>query len=72
MKGKKLEFISFIRRDGSGTVTVGSDWFLDESCPKLDDMSYLDECKFTLNRLSLSHRTFIASGFNSWVVKLKK
>ena len=70
-KGKELEFISFIRRDGSGTVMVGSEWDKNKDYPKVDDMSHLDEELFELNCLSLSKKTFIASGFNSFVVRLK-
>lgn len=69
-KGKKLEFISLIKRDGSGTIMCGSNWNPDIS-PKVDDMSYLDEDKFKLTSLSLHEETWIAHGFNSWVVKIK-
>lgn len=70
-KGKELEFISWIKRDGSGTVPVGTEWDVDKDYPKLDDVSHLDDDEFTIVGLSLSKKTFIASGFNSWVVKLK-
>ena len=68
-KGKELIFISWIKRDGSGTVAIGTPW--NDSCdfPKTDDMSYQDEDDFDLNALSLTEKTFIASGFNSFVVK---
>jgi hypothetical protein len=69
--GKELEFISFIKRDGSGTIAVGTEWNEDKTYPKIDDVSYLDDDSFNLNTLSLSNRTFIASGFNTWVVKIK-
>ena len=69
-KGKELEFISLIKRDGSGTVMVGSEWDKNKDYP-IDDMSHLDEAVFELNYLSLSNKTFIASGFNSFVVRLK-
>ena len=42
-KGKQLEFISFIKRDGTGTVMVGSKWNKNKDYPKVDDMSYLDD-----------------------------
>ena len=58
-KGKKLNFISWIKRDGSGTEPIEK------------DMSYFDETKFKMSRLSLSNDTWVASGFNSYVVKLK-
>jgi len=61
LKGKKLQFISFIKRDGSGVVIVGD----------TDNMIYLDEDNFKIMRLSISEKTFIACGFNSFIVKLK-
>ena len=70
-KGKNLEFISWIKRDGSGTIPVGTEWTENMDFPKTDDMSYLDNDYFLLTCLSLTHKTFIASGFNSWIVKLK-
>lgn len=69
-KGKELEFISWIKRDGSGTVMIGGEWDK-ESTPKIDDMSYVDEENFNIACLSLTEKTFIASGFNSFVVRLK-
>lgn len=70
--GKQLKFISLILRDGSGTVTCGSLWNNNMSIPKVDDMSYLDDEIFELRCLSMTERTFIASGFNSFVVRLKR
>lgn len=70
-KGHELIFISFIKRDGSGTVKCGTEWNESMDYPKVDDMSYLDNETFTINCLSLSKQTFIASGFNSFVVRLK-
>jgi hypothetical protein len=69
LKGKKLQFISFIKRDGSGVVMVRD--LITLNCPKLDNMSYLDEDNFKIMRLSISEKTFIACGFNSFIVKLK-
>jgi len=60
--GSELEFISQIKRDGSGTVKVSNDYIND----------YLKKETFQINCLSLSEETFIASGFNSFIVKLKK
>lgn len=57
--GKELKFISQIKRDGSGIIDVSD-----------KDMSHLDKDKFELNSLSLSQKTYIASEFNSFVVKL--
>ena len=70
-KGKQLEFISFIKRDGTGTVMVGTEWDKNKEYPKVDDMSYLDDEIFEVTCLSLSNKTFIASGFNSFVVRIK-
>jgi len=69
--GKKLDFISLIKRDGSGVVMVGEEWNSDMDYPKIDDMSYVDDDVFNITCLSLTNKTFIASGFNSFVVKIK-
>lgn len=58
MKANQLEFISRINRDGSGVT-------------KVDEKEVLNE-KFKLNSLSISENTHIASGMNSYVVKIKK
>ena len=60
-KGSELIFISWIKRDGSGTDDVSK-----------VDMAHLNDSVFNLNSLSLTHETYIASEFNSYVVKLKK
>lgn len=60
-KGKDLIFISRIERDGSGVVMIKSQ----------DQTSFWAETEFELNRLSISENTWIASEFNSYVVKLK-
>lgn len=53
----ELEFISRIKRDGSGTEEPKERTFSDNT--------------YTLTPLSMSHGTFIASGFKSYVVKPK-
>ena len=58
--GKELEFISRIKRNGSGTKMVKK---------KLIELMQGDT--FKINCLSMTEKTFIASGFNSFVVKLK-
>ena len=58
--GKELDFISQIKRDGSGTCKVTK-----------AHVKVLENEKFVINRLSLTEDTFIASGFNSFVVRLK-
>lgn len=70
-KGKDLIFASLILRDGSGTIPVGTEWTTNSNHPRTDDISYMDDDLFTLNTLSISHKTYIASGFNSWVLMLK-
>jgi hypothetical protein len=69
--GKELEFISLVKRDGSGTIAVGTAWNTESDYPNTDDVSYLDGEKFEIRALSITYKTFIASGFNTWVVKLK-
>lgn len=61
LKGSRLEFISWIKRDGSGTEPITEDY-----------LKILQDEKFEVNCLSLSQNTHIASGFNSFVVKIKK
>ncbi len=58
--GKELIFISCISRDGSGTVKVS------EKLPAYENT------QFEMNCLSVSLGTWIASEFNSYVVKIKK
>lgn len=58
--GKELHFISQVCPDGNGTAPVGA-----------SRMAFLQVEKFTLKGLSLSEGTYIASGFNSYVVRLK-
>ncbi len=60
LKGNKLIFISRINRDGSGTEPL-----------KRGLKKWLNTEHFEVNGLSMSENTYIASGFNSYVVKLK-
>lgn len=60
-KGKELIFISRILRDGSGV----------EKIEHHDQVKHLDDEGFELHCLSISNETYIASGFNSYVVKIK-
>lgn len=58
MQGKDLVFISHIRRKGDGVNSVKtSEW--------------MNEEWFTVHCLSITEGTWIAHGFNSYVVKLK-
>jgi len=60
MKGNKLEFISQINRDGSGTSPVTEEY-----------LKFLQDAKFKLICLSITEKTFIASCFNCFVVRIK-
>lgn len=60
LRGSELEFISCIKSDGTGTEPVNS-----------AEIESVQDSVFELNGLSMSAKTFIASGFNSFVVKLK-
>lgn len=64
---KDLIFISQIKRDGSGTYPVPKDY----QDAMLKNKFMKDEL-FCVRRLSISENTYIAMGFNSFVVKLKK
>ena len=57
--GKELEFISWIKRDGSGTKRV-----------KKPLIELMQGDRFKINCLSMTEKTFIASGFNSFVVRI--
>ena len=65
-KAHELEFISQIKRDGSGTTKVKKSYLkamLDNSLMKNQD--------FDLHCLSISEKTFIAFNFNAFVVRVK-
>lgn len=70
--GKDLQFISWIKRDGSGTLPIGTEWDESKPYPKIDEVSHMNNDKFTLLPLSFSSGTYIAAGFNSFVVKIRK
>lgn len=61
-KASELIFISRILRDGSGVQQVLAD--------EQKEFENSNE-NYKINSLSLLHKTYIASGFNSYVVKLK-
>jgi hypothetical protein len=67
MKSTELIFISRIKRDGSGTKKV-----FKKDIKHLTENMFAKEEEYTLTTLSMSNETFIASGFNSYVVKIKK
>lgn len=60
-KGSDLIFISRILRDGSGVERIDDQ----------EVMAHVENAEFTLASLSITHGTFIASEFNSYVVKKK-
>lgn len=62
-KASELVFISRIKRDGSGVEVLSK-----KDSDKLSSAEFMDDV-FTLNSLSITHGTYIASGFNSYVVK---
>ena len=64
---KELIFISQINRDGSGTSPVSDDYLK----AMLENTLMKDE-PFYVRVLSLSEKTYIAMGFNSFVVRLKE
>jgi hypothetical protein len=65
-KAKDLIFISQIKRDGSGTMPVSEDYI-----KAMNENKFMKDEEFKVRRLSLTYDTFIAMGFNSFVVKLK-
>lgn len=60
-KGRELEFISRINRDGSGTTPV-DDSFIE----------FVQEDDFDIIRLSMTEDTWIATYVNAYVVRIKK
>jgi len=60
MKGSELDFIRRIKRDGSGTAMI-----------KKDYVKMMQNDTFDVRCLSMSQRTYIASAFNSFVVRIK-
>ncbi len=65
-KAHELIFISQIKRDGSGTSKVSKAYL-----KAMLENPLMKDDEFDLTSLSISEGTFIASGFNSFVVKLK-
>lgn len=63
---KELEFISWIKRDGSGTKKIPKTML-----KMMLENEFAKDDEFEINSLSMSNNTFIASGFNSFVVKIK-
>ena len=63
---KDLIFISRIKRDGSGVKKV-----FKKDIKHLTENIFASKEEYEINRLSIYEGTYIASGFNSYVVKLK-
>jgi hypothetical protein len=63
---RELEFISQINRDGSGVSKVPDDYLK----AMLENPLMKDDW-YELHCLSLTNGTYIAIGFNSFVVRLK-
>ena len=59
--GSELEFISEINRDGSGTEKIPESY-----------LAMMKKETFRVYCLSISRKTFLASNFNWFVVRLKK
>lgn len=60
LKGYQLEFICRIKSDGSGMQPL-----------EIKDLEWLQDKEYNVNCLSISNKTYIASGFSSFIVKLK-
>lgn len=58
--GHRLEFIAWIHRDGSGVTPMAG-----------KDTSVIERQVYALQCLSITQGTWIASAFNSYVVRLK-
>ncbi len=65
VKASELEFISRIKRDGSGVVILN-----DEQKRELSEREFIDDT-YWVRCLSITNGTYIASGFHSYVVKYK-
>lgn len=66
-KPSELIFISQINRDGSGTTSVKESYI-----KAMNENPLIKDEKLKLRCLSITNGTYIAIGFNSFVVKLKK
>ena len=63
---RELIFVSQIKRDGSGTFPVPESYL-----KEMLENTLMKDDPFSLRRLSITEDTYIASGFNSFVVRLK-
>ena len=60
VEGKRLEFIARINRDGSGVTSMAG-----------KDTNIIEREVYSLQCLSITHGTWIASHFNSYVVRIR-
>lgn len=65
VKASELEFISRIKRDGSGVVLLS-----DEQKKELNGRKFVDDT-YRLQCLSITAGTYIAFGFHAYVVRRK-
>lgn len=65
-KAHELEFISQIKRDGSGTFPVPESYL-----KSMHENKLMKDSDFELHRLSISENTWVAFNFNAFVVKVK-
>ncbi len=65
-KAHELIFISQINRDGSGTIKVEESYL-----KSMLENKFSKDDKFKIHCLSITEKTFIACGFDSFIVKLK-
>lgn len=66
-KAHELIFISQINRDGKGVSKVSESYL-----KSMLENRLMKDSDFDVRVLSLSEKTFIASNFNSFVVRLKE
>lgn len=60
VEGKRLEFIARIHRDGGGVTPMAG-----------KDTSIIERAVYSLQCLSITQGTWIASNFNSYVVRIR-
>ena len=65
-KAHELEFISRIKRDGSGTIKLK-----DYELKAMLEHPHMKDQNYQLHILSLSERTYVAFNFNAFVVRVK-
>jgi len=66
-KAHELEFISQIKRDGSGVTKVKKSYL-----KAMLENPLMNKEDFELHCLSMTEKTFIAINFNSFIVKIKQ